>query len=141
MEDEIDVRHLPDWFWDTIAQAGGDARKLLEILKPMKNSQLREFDRLFMAAGEALWWEPYDNYMGFGNPELSEDDMKDQANMAVSQGKEYYLKVLDHPEVLADMGDDWPDFAAGANYVFVERYGYGILEEEYYGFKEDEVDR
>lgn len=136
--EEIDVRHLHDWFWDIIAQAEGDERKMLEILKPMKTSQLREFDRLFRAAGQALWYEPYDQYMGFGTPGLSEDNIKDRANMAVSQGKEYYLKVLDHPEILADMGGDWPDHAAAADNIFGNRYGYGILEEEYYGYKEDE---
>jgi hypothetical protein len=47
MEKEIDVRHLPDWFWDIIARSEGDADKLVEILEPMKTSQLREFDRLF----------------------------------------------------------------------------------------------
>ncbi len=140
MKDEIDVRHLPDWFWDTIAQAEGDDRKMLAILQPMKNSQLREWNRLFEAAGKALWWEPYIEYMGFGSLGISEDDMEDQANMVVSQGKEYYLNVLDHPEVLEDMGGDWPDFSAGAGYVFARRHGYSLLEEEDYGFKEDEPD-
>lgn len=134
---EIDVRHLPDWFWDTIAQAEGDDENMTEILRQMTTAQLREFNRLFTEAGWALWEEPYTQYMGYGSGSVTEDSIEDQAFMAVTQGKDYFLKVLDNPERLADMGDDWPDLSTEATKVFTERYGYGIGEEEIYGVAEE----
>lgn len=126
--DRRDIRHLPDWFWQTIDQAKGSADELRNSLEQMTGEQLRQFDALFQEAIEELCQKPYIYYMGSGSP--SEDAQEMYASVAVSQGSQFYLNVLDHPELLSQMQDSWHDFYGIAGGVYTRRFGYGIGEEE-----------
>jgi hypothetical protein len=131
MEDnstKIDVRNLPDWFWETFTHAEGDHDKMRAILEQLTDEQLCQFYTFYERAIWKLCQEPYTNYMGSGSP--SEDAQWMYASTAVSQGKEYYLRVLDHPAQLAEMKDEWPDFDGLADGIYEDRHGYGIGEEE-----------
>lgn len=126
---DIDVRNLPDWFWDTLREAEGSRDQLGEMLMLMPNEKLREHFYYFRAAQEQLCDEPYTKFMEDEEGHLSEDGRDDMAIIAVSKGKEAYLKVLDKPELLAEMKNEWIDLGGVANDVYEERTGENFWDE------------
>ncbi|MBC7527372.1 MAG: DUF4240 domain-containing protein [Chthonomonadaceae bacterium] len=127
--EDIDVRNLPDWFWDTLREAEGSRIKLNEILMLLPNEKLREHFYFFQAATEAISEEPHTLFMQRPGHSLSEDARDDIASIVVSQGKSYYLAVLNEPKSLADMEEDLIDLGGIADSIYEERTGESFWDE------------
>ena len=92
---------IPDWFWDIIARAEKNQEKLREILYSFEKKELIEFQQAFLDASVEIQYEPFMEYMV-----SSEDGVADVAHWVVSQGKEYYLEVLNNPSAIPFQKDE-----------------------------------
>jgi hypothetical protein len=86
--------HLSDWFWDVIAQAGGDVPRMRAILNELDVPDLRRFHEELEDAVCELLDEPFTEFL----TDASEDGATDVAYWAVSQGRAYYHELFAHPE-------------------------------------------
>jgi hypothetical protein len=86
---------IPDEFWQTIEIARASTLRYRNLLKKMEPRQLVDFYWVYESASAWLKDERYVDYM---SPKLSEDGIDDLAQWVVEQGKDYYERVLSHPE-------------------------------------------
>jgi hypothetical protein len=84
-----------DWFWGLIDQAATSPERLRMLLLPLSRKELYAFQDEFVELASQIRGEPYDAFM-----EPSEDGIEDITDWAVSQGRTYYLGVLDDPSTL-----------------------------------------
>lgn len=94
---------IPDEFWQVIEDAHQDRAKFREILKGMNRGKILRFYWTYEELANRIRLEPYLNY---ADPEISEDGMYELANWIVAQGKEYYKKIFNHPELIPPMKSD-----------------------------------
>lgn len=109
-----------NWFWNIISEAALDREKLRNILKDMDREDIIEFQSIFVDFSVELQDEPYTDYM-----EESEDGIEDIANWVVSNGKEYYNKIIENPNSIPySVEDRLNEVLFGvADEVFVDRFG------------------
>nr|WP_314561045.1 DUF4240 domain-containing protein [uncultured Capnocytophaga sp.] len=82
-----------EWFWDIITKAKEDREQLRAILMEYSKEDIIAFQEIFVNLAAELQYEPFTDYM-----EESEDGREDISHWVVSKGKEYYEKILNHPE-------------------------------------------
>jgi hypothetical protein len=104
-----DIDEISDWFWDIIRRAEYREDKLREILMELDGSQVSRFLNEGDAAAVELMESPHTDYM----ETHSEDDIDYLARWVVSQGKEYYTQVLEHPELMPPDRDNREDPFSG----------------------------
>src|SRR5690606_23248935 len=80
--------------WDIIGQADRDRSVLATILKGLSKEELRSFENKFQIATYLLTDDSFVYAMG----NVSEDTMLEVCQLIVSQGKEYYVKILANPQ-------------------------------------------
>jgi hypothetical protein len=90
---------ISDWFWDILHRAEHSGEKLREILMKLEKSQVSRFQNEYEAAAIVLADYPYTEYLD-DLTRKSEDEIFDLTLWVVSQGKQYYIQVLDHPELM-----------------------------------------
>ena len=115
------IDKFSDWFWRVIARAERDRNKLTTLMESMGREEITRFDHQFVEAARALTDSQFIEQMG----DVSEDDVRDVADWVVSQGKDYYTRVLNHPE---QMPPEVPQgggssFSSVADNVFWNRFG------------------
>ncbi len=83
-------------FWNILHQSGPDPKKLRSLLMTLPEQDVFSFAKTFFEMACELKdpsWQHVD-------PDTSEDGMDDISQWVVSQGKEYYTYVLEHPETV-----------------------------------------
>lgn len=112
-------RYIPDEipakFWEIIEAAGGDPDRLQEFLRAANRGQLSRFAWNYEEAAAHL--RPL-----FDDRGLSEDGMLELANWVVSQGRDYYKRVWDDPDVVTGDHED-PGLFGAAVAEYQRRYG------------------
>jgi len=97
ISDEFDeFNEISDWFWDIIRRAEHNEEKLREILMGLDRGEVTRFIDEYDSAAVELMEPPYTNYLD-ALSRNSEDEVDYLARWVVSQGKEYYTQVLEHP--------------------------------------------
>jgi hypothetical protein len=94
---------IPEEFWQVIEEAHQDRTKFREILKTMNRGQIVRFYWTYEELATRIRLEPY---LDYADPDISEDGMAELANWIVGQGKEYYKKIFNHPELIPPMKND-----------------------------------
>jgi Protein of unknown function (DUF4240) len=97
-----DPTQISDWFWSHLDKANKNCEALKEILYSFTLEEIFAFHREFTLACYILQDDRYLPYR-----ELSDDAAQDIVWWVVSQGKDFYFKALEHPEIIPkDAGDD-----------------------------------
>ena len=91
-----------DRFWETIAQAQGDAACMRAILEESSIDELAEFHYDLEDAVAELLDEPFTEYL----TKDSEDGATDVAYWAVSQGRAYYTRLFEQPHTIPRTVED-----------------------------------
>src|SRR6185503_1345164 len=94
METSKELDHITDWFWDIIEQANKDQATLKKILAKMSRQELKHFQEQFVDAAAEFQAPPFTDHIIKG----SEDSVMDVAHWVVSQGKDLYTDIYQHPE-------------------------------------------
>jgi hypothetical protein len=119
LPEEFNPAWISDWFWDIIQRAHKDRTQLRLILSKLGKEELLRFHSEFVVAAIQLRGERFHPYM-----EDSEDGVADISDWVVSQGKESYLMVWEHPEKIpySVWGKAAEDLAGEASDIYEERY-------------------
>jgi hypothetical protein len=96
----IDI--ISDFFWEAIEQANKDRNCLERILIEKDKNIICKFSEEFETLAVAL---TDDRFLNFMEKELSEDNIEDICNWIVSQGKDYYISIYNHPELMPKYQD------------------------------------
>lgn len=118
----LDPRGIADWFWDIIKAADKDKPKLRNALMNLTRGEIYRFALEFLDAASLLQGEPFTAYV---SPDESEDGVEYITWWVVSQGKEFYYTVWEHPENMpkhVDMQDSSILYGV-AEEVYEETYG------------------
>ncbi|WOJ90442.1 DUF4240 domain-containing protein [Methylocapsa polymorpha] len=94
---------VPEGFWALIEGANQDTKRFREMLKTMNREQINHFYWTYEELANRIRAERYSPYVA---PGLSEDGLAELANWVVAQGKAYYRKILDHPELIPPKKND-----------------------------------
>jgi hypothetical protein len=105
---------VPEGFWKIIEKAQQDPIRFRKLLKKMNRGRIIRFYWTYEELANQLRTERYWLYI---HPDLSEDGLAELANWVVAQGKEYYCKILEHPELIPPKKND-----AGLMSEVVEEY-------------------
>lgn len=111
-----------DWFWSVVERAERSPERLRQILGGFSKADVYRFQDAFIEEAAELQDTPYSNYL---DPDESEDGLEDIAHHVVSQGRERYEEVIDHPDRMppsVDVGDP-TDLFPVAYQVYYERFG------------------
>ncbi|MBI1868065.1 MAG: DUF4240 domain-containing protein [Methylocystis sp.] len=109
---------VPEEFWTIIEEAGQSPKQFREMLKKMDREQIIYFYWTYEELANHLRNERYSPYV---HPDLSEDGLAELANWVVAQGKTYYRKILDHPDLIPPKKND-AGLLSEAIEEFEERY-------------------
>jgi len=93
----FDPEEISDWFWDIVARADRSPDTLKHILSELPDNQVRRFALEFLDASGRFNQESFTRYLG---PSYSEDGVADMTEWVVSQGKDFFLTVWNHPETV-----------------------------------------
>jgi hypothetical protein len=116
---------VPQSFWTTIEQAGGDNQRFRDLLAEVPRDQLREMYWQYRELAQQLFSEEHLDHM---DPEASEDTALDIANWVVMQGRDRYLDIYEHPEKTPYTHQGrGPSFHSIIVYVFRERFGEAVV--------------
>jgi hypothetical protein len=110
---------VPEEFWTAIEEAEQEPARFRAILKRMNRGRIVRFYWTYEELANRLRTERYWPHV---DPDLSEDGLAELVNWVVAQGKEYYRKILESPELIPRKKND-----AGLLSELVEEY------EERYG--------
>jgi uncharacterized protein DUF4240 len=105
---------VPDEFWTTIEEAQQDPVRFRGMLKKMNRGAIIRFYWTYEELANQIRTERYFPHV---HPDLSEDGLAELANWVVAQGKTFYRRILDHPELIPKKKDD-----AGLLSEVVEEY-------------------
>lgn len=86
-----------NWFWDLIDKSEQDKKKLASALMKLDQVSLQLFMDAFEEASLELRDPPYIDHL---RADISGDSLDDITHWVVSQGKEYYTRVLEHPKLM-----------------------------------------
>ena len=92
-----DPSKIPDWFWDILERAQKDRNKLKAILMGFDLDALKRFEHQYNQAATYLRRDPWYVYLGVIG---SEDAAEDITSWVVGQGKEYFMDIWNHPELI-----------------------------------------
>lgn len=115
-----------DWFWDIIARADKNRDRLESILLPLSTDDLYRFALEFRHASNCACFDA-GKYLY-----LTEDGEEDLGYWIVSQGREFYSYITEHPEAIAAFGEaNFETFAfeGTAEDVLAERFGDDIRDD------------
>jgi hypothetical protein len=90
---------VPDEFWSVIEEAQQDPERLHDIMKRMNRGGIIRFFWNYEEAAAHL-------IPLFGDSGLSEDGIHELSNWIIAQGKDYYRRIWDHPELISGPMDD-----------------------------------
>ncbi len=93
------------WFWGIVERSHQDRDQLRSILSQLSKEQIYTFQDTFVEMAAELQDEPYSMHIA---PDESEDGLADISHWVVSQGEDFYDRVLDDPEQMpahVDVGD------------------------------------
>jgi hypothetical protein len=112
---------ISDFFWEIIEQANNGHENLREILLKADKNTIYKFAGEFGTAAVELTDERYVDRMDV----TSENSIKDICEWIVSQGKDYYEKIWNNPELMPKYDDielvgNWESFAA---FIYEEKFG------------------
>ena len=116
-----------EWFWDIIARADKDRKKLTFVLHTLINDELYRFALEFRCATNSLLQGPQASYL-----HLSEDGDADLSDWIVSRGKQVYCYITMYPEGIKNFDESESEsfgFGGVAEDILVERLGYEALDE------------
>ena len=85
----------PAWFWDTIEQAHGNLERFHAALDRLDRDQLQQAYAYFKDLARVFDAPEYVRYM---EPGTSEDGAFDVGAWIVTQGREHFRDVYEHPE-------------------------------------------
>jgi hypothetical protein len=94
---------VPEDFWSIIEESRQDPERFREMLKTMSRGEIIHFCWTYEELANHLRTE---RHSAHAQPDLSEDGLAELANWVVAQGKEYYRKILDHPEMIPAKKND-----------------------------------
>lgn len=86
---------ISDEFWDALELARRDRGRFRELLKDMNRGELIRFCWDYQEAAVHLRTTTFLKHV---DPALSEDGIYEVVMWVVSQGKQYYAEVFNHPE-------------------------------------------
>lgn len=121
--DYYELGNIPSWFWNIINAGAKDEEKILTVLREQTFERLFEFQYFFEYVAGSL---NADAFLKHVSRIVSEDGMEDLTWWVVSQGKEYYLDVWEHPEKIpheSDYLDLEQSFYGQAENVYEEKTG------------------
>ncbi len=127
MSGTVSAEDFSDWFWDIVARAERDRSKLESILRTLSDDDLYRFELEFRDAASSLPYGAFNSYL-----QLSEDGHDDLSYWVVSQGKEYYRHIAEHPEAVvafAEANDKTLGFEFTAVSILEERLGEDVWED------------
>lgn len=96
--------HLTAWFWEVVASGHGDPGRMRAVLETMDVPDLLRFHHELEDAVAELQGEPFDRYL----TKDSEDGAMDVAYWVVSQGRDHYHVVFEHPETIPEHVEQHP---------------------------------
>lgn len=100
--DYYELAKLPDWFWDIIEAGAKNEETMLKVFLEQTLQRLFEFHHFFKYVAGSL---TADAFLEHISKEESEDGLADLTSWVVSQGKEYYLDIWEHPEKIPPESD------------------------------------
>jgi hypothetical protein len=109
---------VPEEFWAIIEEAQQDPARFRKILRSLNRGRLIRFYWTYEELANRLRTE---RYWPRVDPNLSEDGLAELANWVVAQGKEYYRKILEHPESIPPKKND-PGLLSELVEEYEERY-------------------
>ncbi len=118
----LSQKEPPEWSWQIIYEADKNPSKLFDILMQKSEEEICNFQGEFIQAAADLRDEPFTDYM-----QESEDGIEDISLWVVSQGKEYYLNILENPNDIPYSSEDDTNYEETlvevAYKVFEEKFG------------------
>lgn len=103
MDDRSFLKTIPDEFWKIIDDAHQDRRRFRGALENLDREALT---RLYWTYEELANLLRTEDFVSHADPHLSEDGMAELANWVVGQGREYYSRVFEHPELIPKKKND-----------------------------------
>jgi hypothetical protein len=103
MSEENITDNVPEEFWTIIDEARQDPNRFWELLKKMNRGKMIRFYWTYDELANRL---RTDRYATYAHPDLSEDGLAELANWVVAQGKTYYRRILDHPDLIPPKKND-----------------------------------
>lgn len=97
------VDDAPEEFWEIIEKAQQDRRTFRKMLEDMSRERIIYFYWTYEELANHLRGARYRPHV---DPSLSEDGMAELANWVVAQGKAYYHKILDRPDLIPPKKND-----------------------------------
>jgi Protein of unknown function (DUF4240) len=112
---------IPDFFWEIIETANNGHENLTEILLKADKNTIYKFAGEFGSAAVALTDKRYVDRMEV----TSEDSIEDICHWIVSQGKDYYEKIWNNPELIPKYDDIQRvgNLESVAAFVYEEKFG------------------
>jgi Zn-dependent oligopeptidase len=117
----FDLNMISNRFWEIIKECNKDRDKLEKILLEENKEDICKFAEEFDILSIALTDDEFLNHM---QKELSEDNIEDICNWIVSQGKEFYTNIYNHPELIPKYEDiKFKEILAGiAGIVYEDKF-------------------
>jgi hypothetical protein len=97
MPDKSVPETTPDEFWKTIEDAYQDPKRFRASLEKMDREALTH---LYWTYEELANLLRTGDFVSHVDPDLSEDGTAELANWVVAQGRAYYTKIFEHPELI-----------------------------------------
>lgn len=117
------IRTVPQQFWDRIEGAGGDLRVFKGLLSELSEGQLRQMAEQYGGLARSLVTGGHDRFPEELREELTET-LEEIANWVITQGRDYYERILEHPEGFPPRGRiHRPIFAGAIIEVYTGKFG------------------
>jgi hypothetical protein len=118
-------REVPEWFWNVIEQGRQNEDLLSSVLRKLSRADLWRFDREFTDLSSLFSHRPF---IPAGFVDGTPDYLQSMGAWVVSQGREFFLRVWEHPDTFLNILED--DYVPeGSSYegvafrVWYERFG------------------
>lgn len=119
MDDRSFLEAIPDEFWKTVEDAHRDRKRFRAALAQMDREALIHLYWTYEELANLLRTE---DFAAHADPDLSEDGSAERANWVVGQGREYFARVFQHPELIPPRENDI-GFMSELVEEYEERYG------------------
>lgn len=112
--------NVEPWFWEVIDRAGRNPATLRRLLWDMSREELERFDSQFEWARAELSGEDFFTVHGY-----TRDQMQEFAAWIASQGRDYYARVFNNPELMPRIDEmkESSNFDCVVKNVYRERFG------------------
>jgi hypothetical protein len=112
---------IPDFFWNIIERANKDPDDLEKILFELDKNTIYKFAGEFITAVTELTYDEFCENMDVS----SEDSQENIREWIVSQGKDYYERIWNNPELIPKYEDIQFDeiMSYRAEFVYEDKFG------------------